>query len=63
MPSLATVKQEAQRIVEQLSEDASWDDLLFEIFVRQTIEVGLKDCKEGHTLPVPEVKRRLGLPT
>jgi len=49
--------------VEQLPEDASWDDLLYQIYVRQTIEAGLKDCQEGRTVPVAEVRRRLGLPT
>jgi hypothetical protein len=63
MPFSVTVKQEAQWIVEQLSDDGSLDDLLYEIFNRQTIEVGLKDCKEGGSLPVSEVRRRLGLRT
>ena len=63
MTSSMTVKQQAQRIVEQLSDDASWDDLLYEIYVRQTIAAGLKECKKGRTLPISEVRRRLGLPT
>lgn len=62
MSPLSTVKQEARRIVEQLPNDATWDDLFYEIYVRQTIEAGLRDCREGRTLPVSEVRRRLGLP-
>lgn len=62
MTPVMTVKQEAQRMVEQLPDDASWDDLLYEVYVRQTIEAGLKDCREGRTIPVSEVRRRLGLP-
>ncbi|HLW65073.1 MAG TPA: hypothetical protein VKS79_07090 [Gemmataceae bacterium] len=61
-PSIS-VKSEARKLVEQLPEDASWDDLLYQIYVRQTIEAGLKDCQEGRTVPVAEVRRRLGLPT
>jgi hypothetical protein len=60
--SATTIKPEARRLVEQLPDDATWDDLLYEIYVRQTIEAGLKDSQEGRTLPVAEVRRRLGLP-
>jgi hypothetical protein len=62
MPN-ARVKEEARRLVEELTEDATWDDLLYEIYVRQSIEAGLKDCRAGRLIPVAELRRRLGLPT
>jgi hypothetical protein len=63
MPATPSLKAEARRLVEQLPDDATWDDLLYEIYVRQSIEAGLRDCQEGRTLSVSEVRRRLGLPT
>jgi predicted transcriptional regulator len=33
-----------------------------QIYVRQSIEAGLADCRAGRLVPVEEVKRRLGLP-
>jgi hypothetical protein len=60
---LPSIKTEARRLVDQLPDDATWEDLLYEIYVRQAIEAGLKDSREGRTLPVSEVRRRLGLPT
>jgi hypothetical protein len=30
---------------------ASWDDILYELHVRQKIEAGLKDVEDGHTVP------------
>jgi hypothetical protein len=59
----AMVKAEARRIVEQLPEDATWDDVLYEIYVAQAVEAGLKDCREGRTISVNKVRERLGLPT
>jgi hypothetical protein len=35
-----SIKREALRLVEQLPEHASWDDLMYEIYVRQAIERG-----------------------
>ena len=59
----ATVRKEAQRLVEQLPDDATWEDLIYQIYVRQSIEAGLADCEAGRLVSVVEVKRRLGLPT
>ena len=38
-----SVKEEARRLVEELPDDASWDDLMERIYVRQAIEAGLQD--------------------
>lgn len=62
MPA-GNVREEARRLVEQLPEDATWEDLLYEIYVRQSVEAGLEDCRAGRLVPVEEVRRRLGLPT
>lgn len=49
--SNSTVKEEARRLVEGLPEDATWEDLQYAIYVRQAIEAGLKDSREGRTVP------------
>jgi hypothetical protein len=59
--SNATIKEEARRLIEQLPEDATWEDLQYEIYVRQAIEAGLKDSREGRTVPLAEARRRFGL--
>jgi Fe-S cluster assembly iron-binding protein IscA len=56
-----SVKQEAQRIIEELAEDATWDDLMYRIYVRQAIESGLRDSEANQTLDVREVRARFGL--
>lgn len=57
------LKDEAHRIVDNLSEEATWDDLMHEIYVRQTIEAGLRDSDEGRVTDVDEVRRKFGLPS
>jgi predicted transcriptional regulator len=34
---------------------------MYEIYVRQAVDAGLNDSREGRTMPVEEVRRRLGL--
>ena len=55
------IKQEAKKLVESLPEDATWDDLMYEIYVHQAIEAGLEDIKAGRTLDIQEVRARFGL--
>lgn len=60
MPS-PSVKEEMRRLAERLPENATWEDVQYEIYVRQAIEAGLKDSREGRTIPLAEVRRRVGL--
>jgi hypothetical protein len=57
------VKNEALRLVERLPEDVTWDELMHEIYVRQSIEAGLADSKAGKTVDVKAVRERFGLPS
>jgi hypothetical protein len=57
-----SIKDDARRIVEQLPESATWEDLIYRLYVRQSIEAGLKDADEGQVESVEEVRRSFGLP-
>ena len=62
MSEAITIKNEARRIIEQLPDDASWEDLIYRFYVRQSIEAGLRDCEAGRVESVAEVRRSFGLP-
>jgi hypothetical protein len=55
-------KDEAHKLVDQLPADATWDDLIREIYVREAIEKGLSDSNSGRTKDVAEVRKKYGLP-
>lgn len=64
IPDLCTppnVKDEPRRLIERLPFDATWEDIQHEVYVRQAIEAGLKDSREGRTVPLAEARRRFGL--
>jgi hypothetical protein len=58
----STIKAEARRIVDQLPDSASWEDLIYRLYVRQSIEAGIKDSDEGKVESVEDVRRSFGLP-
>ena len=56
-----SIKQVAYRLLDNLPEQATWDDLMYRIYVRQAIEAGLKDSDAGRTVDVKEVRKKFGL--
>lgn len=56
------IKEKAYRLLENLPEKATWDDLMYRIYVRQAIEAGIKDSDAGRTVDVREVRKKFGLP-
>jgi hypothetical protein len=61
--STENVKNEARRLLERLPDNITWEELMHEIYVRQSIEAGLADSKAEKTLDVTEVRKRFGLPS
>ena len=55
------IKQEAHHLLEKLPENATWDDLMYRIYVRQAIEAGLEDSEAGRTIDVKDVRAKFGL--
>ena len=60
--AISSIKEDARRIVDRLPDTATWEDLIYQIYVRQSIEAGLKDADEGRVESVEEVRRSFGLP-
>ena len=56
-----SIKDDAKRIIENLPDNSSWDDLMYQIYVRQAIEAGLKDSDEGKVMSVEQVKSKFGV--
>ena len=59
IPALPAVKQQLTNLLSTLPEQATWDDVLYEIYVLQSIEAGLADIVAGRTIPAEEVQTHL----
>lgn len=57
--TVSSAKDAARQIIEHLPEQATWDDIMYELYVKQKIEEGLKAADEGRTVSHEEAKRRL----
>jgi hypothetical protein len=54
------IKPQAHRLVEQLPDNATWDDLVYEIYVRQAIEAGVIESDASRLLDTQEGQTKFG---
>ncbi len=52
-------KTTALRIIESMSDDASLEDIIYELLFRQRIDLGLEELRQGLTVSQDDVKRSL----
>ena len=52
-------KQQARDIIDHLPETATWDDVMYELYVREAIDQGLGDVADGRTITQEEIRARL----
>ncbi len=53
------VKQAMQELVERLPDECTWDEVMYQVYVRQKIEAGLEDIAQGRVLSHEEVFEEL----
>jgi predicted transcriptional regulator len=51
------VKEKAIDSISRLPEDATWQDVMYCLYVRQKIEEGIKAAKDGRVVDHDEVKK------
>ncbi len=56
---MSTAKEEVRKMLEQLPDDVSLEDIQYHIYVREKIGRGLKDIQEGRLLSEDEVEERM----
>ncbi len=56
---MSSAKEAVRQTIDRLPDQATWDEIMYELYVKQKIEAGLKAVEEGRTIPHEEMKRRL----
>lgn len=55
-------KDDAKALIDNLPDNATWEDLMYEIYVREAVEAGLEDSKAGRVTEVGDLRKEFGLP-
>ena len=56
---MRTAKKEVRKILDQIPDDASLEDIQYHIYVCQKIERGLQDMDDGRVLSQKQVEKRM----
>lgn len=56
------IKEQAYKLIEKMPDNATWEDFIYQIYIRETVEKGLEDSKAGRTKDVSEIRAKYGLP-
>jgi len=56
---MAAIKDVARQVIEALPDDASMDDIIHALYVREKFERGLREVREGKGIPHEAVKRQM----
>jgi predicted transcriptional regulator len=56
---VSTIKENAKMLINSLPDSSTWDDIMYEIYVKQKIDKGLKEVNSGKVIPHRDVKRLL----
>lgn len=61
MAMSAVFKQQAHQLIDELPDDAGWNELIYRLQVRKDIEAGLVDSQANRVTEVDELIRELEL--
>jgi len=56
---MGVVKDAAMKIVEELPEDATWDDLMYELYVNKKVAEGQAAANEGKVVSHDEARKKV----
>ena len=55
---MSLVREEAKKLLDTLPDQASWDDIMYEMYVKKKIDEGLKAADEGKLISHEDVRKR-----
>ena len=56
---MGMVKDEAKEIIDNLPEQATWDDVMYQFYVKKKISESIMAAEEGKVISHEDVKKRL----
>ena len=59
MVKLARVKEQVIRMIQELPDEVSVDDIMAELYFKLQVDTGLNELDEGKGIPHEEVEKRM----
>jgi hypothetical protein len=56
---MSAVKEEARKIIDDIPENASWDDIMYQFYVRQKLDTAIEEMEAENLVPHEEIEKWL----
>ena len=56
---MSPIKEEVINTINEMPEDANWDDIIYNLYVKQKIVISEKSINQGNTISHGDLKERL----
>ncbi len=56
---MGAVKDEAKKLIDALPDQATWDDIMYEFYVKKKLEKALREAAAGDVVPHETAKKEL----
>ena len=56
---MASTKEQLRELIERLPDDCTLEDVQYHLYVKQKVERGMADVRQGRVLSQEEVERRM----
>jgi len=56
---MKAAKEEAKKLIDKLPDQASWDDIMYEFYVKKKLENSIKAADEGRVVSHEKAKKKL----
>jgi hypothetical protein len=54
---MSTVKEEAQKLIESIPDTATWDDIMYAMYVRQKVDAAIEQMEAGEVVSHEEIEK------
>jgi len=54
---MSIAREEARKLLDEIPENATWDDIMYQFYVRKKIEVALREAEAGDVLSPEKMKK------
>ena len=55
---MSVAREEARQLLDSIPDSASWDDIMYEFYVRQKVDAALDEMEAGKVVSQEEVEKR-----
>jgi hypothetical protein len=56
---MSTIREELHRLADQLPADATWEDAMYALYIRQKVDAGREAVAEGHFLTQEQLEQQI----